>query len=639
MRKIWIVILIFSAPAIQAQERISVLESNPLLQIKQNQISKMRTASVLSLPFLDDFSYNSYFPDYLLWEDSAVFVNRSYPINPVTIGAATFDGLDANGMAYDIYASMQGKRADSLTSRPIDLSVVDSAYLIFYYQAEGLGDNPQPGDSLVLEFYSLETIDTIYYLDSIITFSNFANKENNNVIYGTAFSLDTIFKWKYIWSVSVDTIQEFQRKEINIVGANYLHGAFQFRFRNYATLSGNYDHWHIDYVKVDEYVAGVIPELNDVAFVYENPQLLKRYREMPWIQYQENTAGELNDTLGIILRNNNAGFSVDYKYDVYENSNQIEHYPYLGTLSSTRNVQVNIYDTIGNFAFVQPPVFLSDTIFKSTTTDSAIFLFQNVIKTTPNDNKNNDTLSHFQIFNSHYAYDDGVAEFAYGINVQGAKMAYQFELNKEDSLRMIQIYFAPMQSNVSNIPFYLVVWEDNNGVPGNVLLKDTVYPIYEERTNFHNYYLSTAIGLDGVFYVGIEQTTNDMLNVGLDRNSPSNNYMFYNVGGGWNYSQFPGAWMIRPVLRSTPIISSIDKELSQNGILIFPNPFSDFTTIFLNTEIQNKIQLFDISGKLIKEVIVQSYSYKLSGNNLNSGIYLLQIQNKNGIFRKKLVIQ
>jgi len=609
MRKIWITILMMSILALQAQEHISVLENNPLLQIKQKQISKMRTASVLSLPFLDDFSYNSYFPDYLLWEDSAVFVNRSYPINPVTIGVATFDGLNADGRAYDISASMQGKRADSLTSIPIDLSIVDSAYLLFYYQAGGLGDNPQSEDSLVLEF--LAGVDIL-----------------------------GLPVWQHIWSVSVDSIQEeFQRVELIIVDTNYLHAAFQFRFRNKATLSGNYDHWHIDYVKVDEYVSGVIPNLNDVAFVYENPQLFKRYREMPWIQYQENTAGELNDTLGIILRNNNAGFSVDYKYDVYENSNQIEHYPYLGNLSSTRNVQVNIYDTIGNFSFVQPPIFLSDTIFKSTTTDSAIFLFQNVIKTTSNDNKNNDTLSHLQVFNSHYAYDDGVAEFAYGINVQGAKMAYQFKLNKEDSLRMIQIYFAPMQSNVSNIPFYLVVWEDNNGVPGNVLLKDTVYPVYEGRTNFHNYYLSTSIGLDGVFYVGIEQTTNDMLNVGLDRNSPSNNYMFYNVGGGWNYSQFPGAWMIRPVLRSTPIISSIDKELSQNGILIFPNPFSDFTTIFLNTEIQNKIQLFDISGKLIKEVIVQSYSYKLSGNNLNSGIYLLQIQNKNGIFRKKLVIQ
>ena len=614
MRKVWFVILMFSIPVLQAQEKIYVLESNPLLQIKQKKFAKTNISSTLNLPFLDDFSYKSYFPDNLLWEDSAVFVNRSYPINPVTIGVATFDGLNAKGIPYDISASMQGKRADSLTSRPLNLDSLSSAYLIFYYQAGGLGDNPQPEDSLVLEF--LAGVDSL----------------------GLPI-------WKHIWSVSVDSIQEdFQRVEILIVDTSYLHDTFQFRFRNYATLSGNYDHWHIDYVKVDEYASGAIPDLNDVAFVYENPQLLKRYREMPWIQYQENTAGELNDTLDIILRNNQAGISVDYKYDVYENSNQIEHYPYPVPLTapvnfnSTRNDSVLDYNLIGNFAFL-PPILLSDTIFKSTTTDSAIFLFRNVIKTTPNDNKNNDTLSHLQIFNSHYAYDDGVAEFAYGINVQGAKMAYQFKLNKEDSLRMIQIYFAPMQSNVSNIPFYLVVWEDNNGVPGNVLLKDTVYPVYEERTNFHNYYLSTAIGLDGVFYVGIEQTTNDMLNVGLDRNSPSNNYMFYNVGGGWNYSQFPGAWMIRPVLRSTPIISSIDKELNQDEILIFPNPLTDFTTIFLNTEIQNKIQLLDINGRLVKEAIIQSYSYKLSKNNLNSGIYLLQIQNKNGIFRKKLIIQ
>ena len=352
MRKVWFVILMFSIPVLQAQEKIYVLESNPLLQIKQKKFSKTNISSTLNLPFLDDFSYKSYFPDNLLWEDSAVFVNRSYPINPVTIGVATFDGLNAKGIPYDISASMQGKRADSLTSRPINLDSLSSAYLIFYYRAGGLGDNPQPEDSLVLEF--LAGVDSL----------------------GLPI-------WKHIWSVSVDSIQEdFQRVEILIVDTSYLHDTFQFRFRNYATLSGNYDHWHIDYVKVDEYSAGQIPDLNDVAFVYENPKLLKRYREMPLVQYQENTAGELRDTLDIILRNNNAGLSVDYKYDVYENSNQIEHYPYLGNLSSTRNVQVNIYDSIGNFSFVQPPIFLSDTIFKSTTSDSATFIFKNVIKTT-----------------------------------------------------------------------------------------------------------------------------------------------------------------------------------------------------------------------------------------------------------------
>ena len=119
--------------------------------------------------------------------------------------------------------------------------------------------------------------------------------------------------------------------------------------------------------------------------------------------------------------------------------------------------------------------------------DSATFLFKNLIETSIADYNQNDTLTHYQEFNSHYAYDDGVAEFAYGINVQGAKMAYQFELNKADSLRFIQIYFAPMQNNVSNIPFQLVVWDDNNGLPGNILHTETVYPVYKDRINFHNY--------------------------------------------------------------------------------------------------------------------------------------------------------
>ena len=603
MRKVWIVILMMGVFALQAQEHISVLESNPLLQTKQKQMLKMRMASAVALPFLDDFSYNSYFPDNLLWEDSAVFINRSYPINPVTIGVATFDGLDANGMAYDISASTQAQRADSLTSRAIDLSVVDSAYLLFYYQAEGLGDNPQTEDSLVLEF--LTGVDTA-----------------------------GLPVWKNIWSIPGQTTQEFQRMEFNIVGANYLHAGFRFRFRNYATLSGNYDHWHIDYVKVDEYSSGQIPDLNDVAFVYDNPPLLKRYREMPWTHFVNYESVEMVDSIDALIRNNEAGLSVDYRYNIFENNLLIDAFPGLGW----RNYNIQDYSTIGNFSH-NPIVLIDDSKFISTQADTAIFKMQHIIKTTPTDNKNNDTLKHYQKFNSHFAYDDGVAEFAYGTNVQGAKMAYQFHLNKADSLRIIQIYFAPMQNNVSNIPFHLLVWDDNNGVPGNILHRDTVYPIYENRVKFHNYYLSSPIGLDSTFYVGIEQTTNDMLNVGLDRNSPANNYMFYNVGGGWNYSQFPGAWMIRPVLRTTPIISSTNSVITQNDIKIFPNPFSDFTTILLNGNVKSHIQLFDISGRLLRKFVVHENSFQLYKNKLKGGIYFLQIQNKKGIFRKKLVIQ
>ena len=162
---------------------------------------------------------------------------------------------------------------------------------------------------------------------------------------------------------------------------------------------------------------------------------------------------------------------------------------------------------------------------------------------------------------------------------------------------------------------------------------------YKDRGRFTNYYLKNGVGLDGTCFVGWEQITNDILNVGLDRNSVANDYMLYNIGGGWVNSQFPGAWMIRPVLRGTPIISSSNNQLKQDDIQIFPNPFSDFTTILIDNSAKNLILLFDISGRLISKFRVNKKSFQLSKNNLKSGVYILQVQNKKEVFRKKLVIQ
>ena len=79
--------------------------------------------------------------------------------------------------------------------------------------------------------------------------------------------------------------------------------------------------------------------------------------------------------------------------------------------------------------------------------------------------------------------------------------------------------------------------------------------------------------------------------------------------------------------------------MSQNKIKIFPNPFSNFTTVLLNNEGENTIQLFDISGRSLRKFVVNENSFQLSKNNLKSGVYFLEIQNKKGVFRKKLVIQ
>ena len=65
--------------------------------------------------------------------------------------------------------------------------------------------------------------------------------------------------------------------------------------------------------------------------------------------------------------------------------------------------------------------------------DNVSFLIQHVIGTGQEDNKWNDTLYYQQEFNLSFAYDDGTAESAYGINVNGGKLAYEFKLNSKDT--------------------------------------------------------------------------------------------------------------------------------------------------------------------------------------------------------------
>ena len=118
---------------------------------------------------------------------------------------------------------------------------------------QGLGDNPQVEDSLILEF-----------------------KDSNG-------------DWNTEWKMAGSSFYEFKKQIILISSSDYLTNDFQFRFRNKATLSGNFDHWHIDYVKLDEFLNPMdTSKLNDVSFVYGAPSFLKRYEQMPWTHFKNN---------------------------------------------------------------------------------------------------------------------------------------------------------------------------------------------------------------------------------------------------------------------------------------------------------------------------------------------------------------
>ncbi|PSR06428.1 MAG: hypothetical protein BRD49_00540 [Bacteroidetes bacterium SW_10_40_5] len=83
------------------QEVIVPLQNNPQLKEQQNQLSKRgglnKTRDTLQLPFFDDFTYDQIHPSQEFWQNKQVFINNSYPIDPISYNVATFNGLNKFG--------------------------------------------------------------------------------------------------------------------------------------------------------------------------------------------------------------------------------------------------------------------------------------------------------------------------------------------------------------------------------------------------------------------------------------------------------------------------------------------------------------------------------------------------------------
>mgnify|MGYP000632629706 CR=1 FL=1 len=199
-----------------AQEQLSTFYRNDRNVSFDHSVFAKTTA--LALPFFEDFTNYETFPNPLKWKDALVYINNSFPINPISRGVATFDGLNTFGVPYDSVNKYAAIYADSLTSQIIDLSNYtpnDSIYLSFYYQPGGYGFEPDLNDSLMLFF-----------------------KLNNGL-------------WNKVWAKEGSSTTDFKQVLIPVSNAIYLNANFQFRFINKVTMQTNDDHWHLDYIKIN----------------------------------------------------------------------------------------------------------------------------------------------------------------------------------------------------------------------------------------------------------------------------------------------------------------------------------------------------------------------------------------------------
>jgi len=84
-------------------------------------------------------------------------------------------------------------------------------------------------------------------------------------------------------------------------------------------------------------------------------------------------------------------------------------------------------------------------------------------------------------------------------------------------------------------------------------------------------------------------------------------------------------------------ISTNTKEVTQPSVKIYPNPVSDTLYIELSGNEPSVGKIYSMHGKLIREFSMTGKS-QISVQELNSGVYILEINSNNQVSRQKLII-
>lgn len=590
-----------------------------------NNVTKQKWGQkdTLTLPFFDDFSTSSIYPDSSKWLNNQVYINNHFPIYPPTLNVATFDVLNASGRPYNLTINKDFNSAgDSLISQPINLkdsagvaiSVADSIMLSFFFQANGYGYHLTGEDSIRLFF-----------------------KADNNT-------------WFQVWSAGGKAVSEpFEHVIIPLTNPNFLHEDFQFMFTTYTRQVGNANQWHIDYVYLDKRRSKQVDYYNDYAIQTTPSPLIKGYSQMPYSHFALNPGSHIADSIFVYVSNlYNVAKNIEIRQEADFKGNSIESTSF-STNANNVLAQANAERRMEGFGLTgldnQLPVVINHKV-------------EIRERGVQNDFRANDFMEVKQVFSDYYAYDDGSAERGFGFdqntnpsNIEGA-IALKFNVLKRDTLYAIGTYFNEAVYDVSTSQFQYRIWKSIKGIDGAgldsvIYHSDDLTPEYRVANGmrtFAAHYPDTLLVLDpGTYYIGWHQRSMFNLNVGWDMNfgnkrnpntvSPN---LYYQVFDKWNSTDLPnGTLMLRPHFGSVrELYAGVSKpERIQQKLTVYPNPAS--SVFYLNQEFAT-IQLVSYTGEIIK---VLENTNQMSIIDVPSGMYIVLATNAKGeMLKTKLCI-
>ena len=604
-----------------------------------------------------------------------------------------YDYAISNAFVAEYLTSARIRLDSIMEPEPHALTPADSVYLSFWYQPQGNGNAPETQDSLVLQFGTTTThqeflfldyqnydiidilaemqVDTLFPGDTIWAsvgcqdglFTLVTDTLTTAYQGSIAVPCDSVFTtvadttWIHIWSVPGQTLeafmaenggQPFKQVMIPIRDVRYFRDDFYFRFYNYASIvasslpsnRSNEDNWNLDFVYLN-----IGRTINDtdypmLTFSGQRPSFFNRYQAIPYRQYRVNPNSAIRESLELDIANLDR---LDHEASYYYSVEQIG-----GSQYYERHLDPVLIHPYRDYGFLQctegieSPAcpYVGELFALNYLTDSVSYLIKHYVYDSTCTPPLVDSMVYHQGMYNYYAYDDGTPELGFGVRPAGSKFAVRFDLTEFDTIAGVQLLFNHTLNDANNKYFDIVVWKDENGRPG-----DEVYrlsgqrPQWQEQLYRFSYYkFSKAVILSGPFYIGIEQQSDDMLNIGFDTSIDNIQYNFINTNGSWQQSSKHGSLMIRPVVGASYYIGVEENGPSTGSgtFMVYPNPASD--VLHLEGDFENgQVSIYDLIGR---KVYQGEYQNIIEVGQLDDGMYLLNVTTEEGqVINQKFIIR
>jgi hypothetical protein len=586
-------------------------------------------------------------------------------------------------------------RLDSIMEpEPHALTPADSVYLSFWYQPQGNGNPPEAQDSLVLQFgttterqeflfldyqnYDIADIfaemhvDTLFPGDTIWAsvgcqpglFTIVTDTLTPATHGSIAVPCDSVFTtvadttWYHIWSVPGQTLesfmaendgQHFKQVMIPIRDTRFFRDDFYFRFYNYASIvnsslpanRSNEDNWSIDFVYLDIDRSANDRDYPMLTFSGQRPSFFNRYQAIPYRQYRVNPNLAIRERLEIDIANLDG---VDHEASYYYMVQQIG-----GSQHYTRRVDpvtIHPYRESGYLscpdAYSESPAcpYVGELFALDMWSDSVSYQISHYVFDSTGTTPLIDSMVYRIGMYNYYAYDDGIPELGFGVRPAGGKFGVRFDPIDYDTLQGVQLLFNHTLNDANNKYFDIVVWKDENGKPGEELYRlQNQRPQWQEQPYRFTYYkFDKTVTLATTFYIGIEQRSDDLINIGFDASIDNMQYNFINTNGSWQQSSKHGSLMIRPVVGASYYIGVEENGPSTGSgtFDIYPNPVRN--TLHVEGDIVGgQMSIYDLTGR---KVYQGEYQPEITVSQLNDGMYFLSITTAEGrVITQKFIIE